>query len=330
MRGHTPRSLAVKFLSVREAPVAVLLAALVIYFALRTPGFLEPQGLLDIARQYSAYAILAVALTLVIGSAGIDISVGSVLGLSAVVLGVALTRGDASLGLACLLSLGTGTLFGLANGAAVAVMRLQPVVVTLSTMATARGLAYVIAGRGVSSISLPARAEPLQNAAYLSPAPVVVALVIAAVGSLVLTRSAFGRGLLATGSNEKAAGLSGINVQRTKLAAYTATGALAGLSGIMTAGLMSTATTDAGLGYEFEAITAVLMGGTSVTGGEATVMGSVLGVAAAAVINRGLGLMGVSDHWRMMCLGIILIVSVLLDRVRNRIAQSSAAGEGAV
>ena len=309
----------VRVASIKELPVAALFAILFLYFAMRAPGFAEGRGLVDCARQYSCYAMLAVGLTLVIASAGIDISVGSVVGFSAVVLGVTLSRTGFGLAAACLAAILAGAAFGTFNGLAVARMRLQPVVVTLSTMAAARGLAYVVAGAGISSINLPARAGWLENAAYNSPAPVVLAVLVAVAGWLALSRTGFGRSVLAIGGNEKAARLSGIDVARVKIAVYLVSGALAGLAGVMTAGMMSTATTDAGLGYEFEAITAVLMGGTSILGGEATVVGSVLGVATAATINRGFGLMGISDLWRMMCLGLILIASVLVDRARRRV-----------
>jgi len=321
---RTPQSGAIL---TREAPVLVLLVGLIVYFSLRAPGFVEAQGLVDCARQYASYAILAAGLTLVIGSGGIDISVGSVLGFSAVVLGIALTKTEMPLVCACLLSIGSGTTFGVLNGVGVAVIGLQPVVVTLSTMAAARGLAYVIAGQGVSSISLPDRAQWLQNASYSTPAPLVLALLVGAAGAVTLSRTVFGRALLAIGGNEKAARLSGIRVPRVKLLVYAITGALSGIAGVMTAGLMSTATTDAGTGYEFEAITAVLMGGTSIAGGEATVVGSLLGVTAAAVLNRGFGLMGITDHWRMMFLGLILIASVLLDRARGYAAHRGTTGE---
>lgn len=323
-------SLIVKLAGIKELPVMLLFAGLFVYFCIRLPSFLELQGLLDYAKQYASVAILAVGLTLVIGSAGIDISVGSVLGFSSIVLGVVLSRTGTSLALACLLAVASGTAFGALNGFAVAKLKLQPVVVTLSTMAAARGLIYVLAGQSISSINLPNRALPLENAAYNSPAPVLIALSIAIIGSILLSRTSFGRSLLATGANEKAAYLSGINVDRIKIAAYTITGALSGIAGILTAGLMNTATTQAGTGSEFEAITAVLMGGTSIMGGEATVIGSVLGVLAVATLDRGFGLMGIqnSDLWRMMCLGLILIASILLDGLRRYIARKSAVGEG--
>jgi len=303
----------------RELPVAVLIVILIAYFSLRVPGFSEAQGLLDCARQYSCYAVLAVGLTLVIAAGGIDISVGSVVGFSAVVLGASLSRTSIGLAGACALGIATGAAFGLFNGTAVARLGLQPVVVTLSTMAGARGLGYVVAGAGVSSISLPARAEPLVQAAYTSSAPLVLAVLAAAAASVALTRTGFGRSVLAIGGNENAARLSGIDVAKVKTTVYLLSGTLAGLAGVTTAAMMSTATTDAGLGYEFEAITAVLLGGTSIAGGEATVVGSVLGVAAAATISRGFGLMGLSDLWRMMCLGLMLIASVIMDRARRRV-----------
>ena len=315
-----------RLIQIRELPVIFLCAWLFIYFALRVPNFVDGMGILDDIKQYASYAILAVGLTLIIGSGGIDISVGSVLGFSTVLLGVVLSRTGSSLAIACLLAIAAGTAWGAFNGFAVARLKLQPIVVTLSTWAAARGLAYVIAGQGVSSIKLAASADSLVNLTYASPAPLVLALVVATAGWLALARMSFGRHILAIGSNEEASRLSGINVTRTKFAVYTITGFLAGVAGVITAGMMNTAVTDAGLGYEFEAITAVLIGGTSISGGEATVLGSVLGVTAVALLNRGLGLMGINDLdlWRMLCLGVILIASVLLDQLRKRAARTSA------
>lgn len=315
-----------KLLQVKELPVIVLCAGLFIYFALRVPNFVDTLGMLDDIKQYASYAILAVGLTLIIATGGIDISVGSVLGFSTVLLGITLSRTGSSLAVACLLAIAAGSAWGAFNGFAIARLRLQPIVVTLSTMAAARGMAYVMAGQGISSIKLPASADLLSSMTYASPAPVILALVVAVAGWLALACSPFGRQILAVGSNEEAARLSGIDVKRTKLAVYAITGFLAGIAGVITAGMMNTATTEAGLGYEFEAITAVLIGGTSISGGEATVLGSVLGVIAVALLNRGLGLLGINDLdlWRMLCLGVILIVSVFLDRLRKHAARRSA------
>lgn len=232
-----------------------------------------------------------------------------------------MSRTNIDAGLACVIAVLAGTSFGMLNGLSVAFLKLQPVVVTLSTMAAARGLTYVIAGQGMTSINLPQRAEWLGKLAYLSPAPLVLALLVAAAGSVILSRTVFGRAILAVGSNEEAARFSGIDVKRTKLAVYTITGMLCGLAGVLTTGMMYTATTDAGMGYEFEAITAVLIGGTSIMGGEATVIGSVFGILIAAVLSRGLGVLGVNDLWRMMCLGLILMASVLMEGAKRYAAR---------
>ncbi len=227
---------------------------------------------------------------------------------------------------ACLAALIAGSVWGMLNGFFIARLKLQPIVVTLSSMAAARGMAYVIAGQGVSSIPLPAEAAGLVNLTYGSYSPLILALVVAVGGWLVLVKTPLGRYILAVGSNEEAARFSGIDVAKTKLWIYSITGFLAGLAGIVTAGMMNTSITDAGLGYEFEAITAVLIGGTSISGGEATVVGSILGVVAVSMLNRGLGLMGINDLelWRMLCLGVILISSVLLDQLRKRAMSKSA------
>lgn len=325
MKRHRLNGL-LSLLHVRELPVVVLFVGALLFFNYKVPGFIEWQGLPDSFRAYTPHLIIAVGLTLIIGTAGIDISVGSVVGFSAVLLGVLLSRTEISLGLACAAAVGSGAVVGAFNGWAVSRMRLQPVVVTLSTMAAVRGLAYIVAGTGVSSIDLPERADWLGWVNYESPAPLVLAAVVAAAGYLALARTTFGRSVLAIGSNEEAARLSGIGVERVKFTVYAVTGALAGIAGVMTTGMMYTSTTEAGMGYEFEAITAVLMGGTSIMGGEATVIGSVFGILAVAVINRGFGMMAIEnqDQWRMMCLGLILISSVLLDGLRKYIARRSA------
>ncbi|NLN77302.1 MAG: ABC transporter permease [Armatimonadetes bacterium] len=314
-----------RLIAIKESPVLVLCVGLFICFAIYVPNFLDGPGILDDVKQYASYAILAVGMTLIIGSAGIDISVGSVLGFSTVLFGCAMARGMGLMS-ACLAALIAGSVWGMLNGFFIARLKLQPIVVTLSSMAAARGMAYVIAGQGVSSIPLPAEAAGRVNLTYGSYSPLILALVVAVGGWLVLVKTPLGRYILAVGSNEEAARFSGIDVAKTKLWIYSITGFLAGLAGIVTAGMMNTSITDAGLGYEFEAITAVLIGGTSISGGEATVVGSILGVVAVSMLNRGLGLMGINDLelWRMLCLGVILISSVLLDQLRKRAMSKSA------
>jgi len=307
----TDRNLAARIVAIRELPALVLFAGLFVYFALHAPEFANAADLADRFRQYVPQAMLAVALTLIIGSGGIDISVGSVLGLCTVVLGAVTLRGVGPAH-ACLLAVATGCAIGAFNGLAVAKIRLQPVVVTLSTWGAARGLCYVIAGRN-TSITLP----PTLSVLYESPAPIVLAIAVILTGVLILHSTVLGRGILAVGGSEQAARFSGINVAGVKLRLYTFAGAMAGLAAIVTAGWMNTASTEAGKGYEFEAITAVLIGGTSIYGGEASVIGSMFGVAAIAILSRGFGLMAVSEHWQRLFLGLILIASVLLDRLRR-------------
>lgn len=309
----------IRLAGAKELPILLIFVTVFIYFSSRLPDFAELDGLMDFARQYSCHALIAVGLTLVIATGGIDISVGSVVGLCAVVFASLLSRTPISITWACVLTVAVGCLCGFFNGFAVARLRLQPVAVTLSTMATARGLAYVIAGTGISTISLPPRAEKLVKLCYETEAPIILALIVAIIIWTLLSRTAFGRYVLAIGGNQQAAWLSGISTARVKIAVYVVSSVLASLGGIITASMMSTATTDAGLGYEFEAITAVLIGGTSIFGGEATVLGSIIGIATTAIINRGFGLMGISDLWRMMCLGVILILAVILDSIRKRI-----------
>ncbi len=299
-----------------------ILAGLTVYFSLTQEAFLDGSNLLSLARQYSELGLVAVGMTLVIAAGGIDISVGGTVGLTGMLLGVLVTGCGWEVLPAALAALAAAGCVGAVNGFAVAYLGLQPVLVTLATMSLTRGAAYVLTG-GVSLSGFPARFTDLATTDVPGtgiPLPVAVTAAAFVTGGVVLRRMAFGRAVLACGASPEAAELSGIRVRRVRFATYLVLSLLAGLAGIMLTARVSTSFADAGRNYEFEAITAVVLGGTSLTGGEASILGTLAGVCTMAVLRNGLSLAGESDLTRTQMLAAALLAAVLIDNLRRRLA----------
>lgn len=307
----------------KETAVFGLFLAVFIVFARMTDRFATPDNLFNVARQYSELAVVAVGLTMVIIAGGLDISVGSVVGLSSILFGFVVTRAGMNVWLACLLAIVTGFACGTINALVITKLKVQPIVATLAMMSVARGLAYVLSearslggfpdafvGLGQTDVG------PIPALGYV-PLPVVVALAIVLAGFVLLRYAAFGRGIYAIGASEEAARLSGVNVFGTQLFVYGLTGVLCGLGGIMMAARVASSVPDAGSGFEFEAITAVVMGGSSLKGGEGSIVGTIIGVAVMAVLRNGLNLIGVPNIWQVLFLGVMLILAVLGDNLRS-------------
>ncbi len=295
-----------------------ILAGLTVYFSLTQEAFLDGSNLLSLARQYSELGLVAVGMTLVIAAGGIDISVGGTVGLT----GMLVTGCGWEVLPAALAALAAAGCVGAVNGFAVAYLGLQPVLVTLATMSLTRGAAYVLTG-GVSLSGFPARFTDLATTDVPGtgiPLPVAVTAAAFVTGGVVLRRMAFGRAVLACGASPEAAELSGIRVRRVRFATYLVLSLLAGLAGIMLTARVSTSFADAGRNYEFEAITAVVLGGTSLTGGEASILGTLAGVCTMAVLRNGLSLAGESDLTRTQMLAAALLAAVLIDNLRRRLA----------
>ncbi|MCL6629183.1 MAG: ABC transporter permease [Armatimonadetes bacterium] len=303
----------------KELAVLLLFLGIFAMFAVKTPQFATPYNLLNVARQYSELAVVAVGLTMVIIAGGIDISVGSVVGLSSIMVGVLAVNMHLNIWLACFLALLTGLACGMTNGFAITRLGIQPIVTTLAMMSTARGLAYVLSDARTIS-GLPMSFTGLDQVSMGAvPLAVVLALVIVVAGTVTLRQTAFGRSVYAVGANEEAARLSGTNTRQVKMLVYSLTGMLAGLSGIMMTTRVSCALPDAGLGFEFEAITAVVMGGSSLKGGEGNIVGTIIGVGIMGILRNGLNLIGVTDTWKVLFLGVMLIIAVLVDNLRTMV-----------
>jgi len=272
---------------------------------------------MNILLHVSVIGIVAVGMTFVIVSAGIDLSVGSILALSSVIAASALKLGvPGIIGIA--IGLGIGAICGVFNGIIIAKGKIPPFIVTLGMMGIARGLALIIA-EGRSIYGFPASFLVLGQARLGGqwPLPALVFLVVVILGHFVLFHTRLGQYALVIGDNEAAARVTGIHINRVKIALYGISGTLAALGGLVFASRLNAAEPTAGLGYELDAIAAVIIGGTSLFGGQGSVLGTLVGVLLVGVLRNGLNLMAVSPYYQQVAIGLVVIGAVLLDRLRG-------------
>ncbi|MHB1307641.1 MAG: ABC transporter permease [Limisphaerales bacterium] len=291
----------------------LVLVAVGIALAVAKPVFLTPGNLVNVVRQISINGILAVGVTLVLLSGGVDLSLGSVVALAGVVAAWFARSPDAFL-LPVMMGVLAGTTCGAMNGWVVTRGGVAPFIVTLGMMTAARGVALLISeGRPVSGLSPAFRA--LGSGDWLGiPYPVLVLVTVAGAMAVILRNVRWGRHLYAVGGNEHAARASGLDVANIRLAAYTLCGALAGLAGVVLASRLTTGQPNAGVGYELDAIAAVVIGGTSLSGGVGGVGGTILGALLMGVINNGLDLLNVSSYYQAVIKGVIIVGAVWLDK----------------
>lgn len=282
-----------------------------------SPYFLTVDNLFAIGLQMSVVAIMAIGQMMVIVSAGIDLSVGSVMALAGV--GTTMLLAD-GVGIfpAILVGLAVGTLCGALAGALIAWGHIPPFIATLGIMGIARGAALLLTG-GVPIFGLPADFNFLGGGRVLGviPVPVIFTIVLAFIGHFILTRLPFGRYIFAIGSNQVAARLSGINVQWNLLKIYAINGLLTGFAGIVMASRLSTGQPTAGTGYELDVIAACVIGGASLSGGEGTILGAIIGALIMGVLRNGCNLLDVSAFWQQIAIGSIIIIAVFSDQYRK-------------
>lgn len=285
--------------------------------ALATPVFLRPSNLINVARQISINAVLAAGQTFVILTAGIDLSVGSVLAVGSIVSTDLAVKGMPFL-LAMLVGLLAASILGSLNGVLVAKTKIPPFIVTLGTMNIGRGITYLWTGAHVVS-GVP-RQFTFAGRGMIGPVPVPVIIMLAVyiVGHFILTRTKFGRFVYAIGGNIETARLSGIDVRTCLFIVYTVCGALSGLGGLILAGRLSSGQPEAGVGYELDCIAAVVVGGTSFVGGEGSIWGTLIGAFTIGVLRNGLNLLNISAFWQQIAIGAVIIAAVFIDMLRRR------------
>jgi ribose transport system permease protein len=293
------------------------LIVLFVALSIASPYFLTANNLASVARQTAVFNTMALGMTIVIISGGIDLSVGSILGLSGLIGTMALERGY-PIGIGVLIGVAAGTLCGFANGLMVTRLRIPPFVVTLGTLGIFRGLALIISN-GLPVHKIPAGFSFLGEGNLAGVPSVVWMLVICAVAvHVVLEHTRLGRYAFAIGSNRVASVYAGIPVSFHVTSVYAIGGALTGLAGMIEASRLMTGQPTAGQGYELQAIAAVVIGGGSLNGGEGSVVGTLIGAFIMGLLSNGADLLNISNYWQQVIIGAVIILAVTLDEVRKR------------
>jgi inositol transport system permease protein len=323
---------------VRKYAIVLIFIARFIAMALLTDAFLSPRNLLNIVRQISVVGLIAIGVTMVIITTGIDLSSGSVLALSAVIVASLAQQPDwhdakfpgleLPLIVPILAALLVGAACGWVNGALIAGFRIPPFIATLGMMTIARGFALIYSNRPVSGLTdsfnyigqgeifkvMPVAGQPDMGI----PIPILILLAVAIAAHIMLNNTRFGRHIYAIGGNEQAARISGLNVGRIKIGVYTIAGLLAGLSGLVLTSRIGSGQAGLGVGYELDAIAAAVIGGVSLSGGIGTIWGTMVGALIIGVLNNGLDLLNVSAYWQTIVKGSIIVAAVIIDERKNR------------
>ncbi len=319
-----------RIFQVRELGVLFALIVLVIAITTQTPYFFTSQNIFNVLRGMSTVGIMAIGMTMIIVTAGIDLSVGSVLAASAMLTARVMFTGIASPWGSVAIGLGFGMLLGLINGLIITKVRVNPFITTLGMLSIGRGTTLFLASnlQGTVASNIPMRDETVNflGGGYIEnvplvgriPFPVIEMFVLVIIFSLFMRYTVLGRQIYAVGSNETAARLSGVPVDRVKIFAYTITGFFCALAGIMNAGLLSTAAANAGQGTELDVIAAVVIGGASLSGGEGTIFGAIIGAAIMAVLRNAFVLLHFPSYMQTITIGIVIIVAVAVDQLRRR------------
>lgn len=316
------RAVSARVLGVEGMPIVLAFAAVVIAFSLRVPSFVDPDALRYYLNEEVPVFIITAGLALVIIAGGIDLSVGSVLGLSA---GMSLwaSMGGANTAVAVLVGIGTGLAFGLLNGLVIVKLRLNDFIVTLGTLNIGAGLLVVLTDHVQLVGTKDGTYTGIANSSIIGlTSAMVLALVIVVVLHAVLVRTAFGRRLRATGMGSAPALVAGIDTSRIKLYAYVASGGLAGFGGVLLASRLNSVQPGLAGGYELAAIAAAVLGGVSLAGGRGGIWQAALGALLLVTLKQGLRLMGVDPLIFSIITGICILVGVIVDRGIRRIALS--------
>ncbi|MDM0116506.1 ABC transporter permease [Variovorax sp. J22R133] len=302
------------------------LLVLMMFFSFASPNFLQADNMVAILQATAVNGVLAIACTFVIITSGIDLSVGTMMTFCAVMAGVVLTYWGMPLYMGVVAAIFFGALCGFVSGVIIAKLKVPPFIATLGMMMLLKGLSLVISGTkpiyfndtpGFTYISQESLigewfpALPIPNA-------VLILFVVAIVASIVLNKTPLGRYTFALGSNEEAVRLSGVNVDFWKIVVYTVSGAICGIAGLIIASRLNSAQPALGQGYELDAIAAVVIGGTSLSGGTGTVIGTIIGAFIMSVLTNGLRIMSVAQEWQTVVTGVIIILAVYMDIIRRK------------
>lgn len=303
--------------------LGILIAFAVLYAFLAinpatSESFLTRQNMFNVLRQLSTNLYLACGMTMIIILGGIDLSVGSIIALSGCVAAACVSRHGMPIPVALLIGVIIGVVFGMINGIVICKTTIPPFIVTLATMNIARGFAYVYTGG--SPVRVVTKEWQFIGAGYIGPipTPVIILLIVLIITGIIMNSTKLGRHIYAVGGNVQAAQFSGISVMRVKFCVYSFSGLMAGLAGVVLASRMYSGQPTAGNGAEMDAIAAVVVGGTSMSGGSGKIGGTIIGALIIGFLNNGLNLLNVNSFWQYVVKGTVILLAVFLDFVRNR------------
>ena len=327
--GFSPKSLKDRLLrpATRQKLLAFAsLVVLMVFFSFASPQFLQADNLVGILQSTAVNGVLAIACTFVIITSGIDLSVGTLMTFCAVMTGVVLTYMGMPLWLGICAAIFFGALSGFVSGLLIAKLKIPPFIATLGMMMLLKGLSLVISGTkpiyfndtpGFTAISQDSLIGDIVPALPI-PNAVLILFLVAVAASIVLNRTLLGRYTFALGSNEEAVRLSGVNTDFWKIVVYTVSGGVCGIAGLLIASRLNSAQPALGQGYELDAIAAVVIGGTSLSGGTGTIVGTIIGAFIMSVLTNGLRILSVAQEWQTVVTGVIIILAVYADILRRR------------
>ncbi|HHY58261.1 MAG TPA: ABC transporter permease [Chloroflexi bacterium] len=307
--------------------IVLILLAMMLAFSLLSEGFFTTRNIFNIIRQISFMGLIAIGVTMVIITGGIDLGSGSVLALTAV-LATSLAQLQTSATLKypglevpvivpIVVALGVGALTGVINGSLISKFKIPPFIATLGMMTVARGFALIYSNKPLSQLT-PEYNFIGQGAIFGVPFPVILLILVAVTIHIMLNNTPFGRYIYALGGNEQAARISGVNIDRVKIGVYTLAGLLSGLAGLVVSSRVGSGQPGQGVGIELDAIAAAVIGGTSLSGGIGTIWGTMVGAMIIGVLDNGLILLNVDQYWITIVKGTIIVVAVIIDQRKNR------------
>jgi ribose transport system permease protein len=301
------------------------LVLLLVYFSFASPAFMQTDNMINILQATAVNGVLAIASTFVIITAGIDLSVGTLMTFCAVMAGVFLTYWELPMWTGIVAAIATGALSGGVSGTLIAKMKVPPFIATLGMMLVLKGLSLVVSGDKPIYFSNTENFSTISQDSLLGyvvpglpiPNAALILFVMAILAAAVLNRTALGRYTFAIGSNEEAVRLSGVSVDRWKIIIYGLGGAICGVAGLLLASRINSAQPALGQGYELDAIAAVVIGGTSLSGGTGTILGTIIGAFIMSVLTNGLRILSVAQEWQFVVTGVIIILAVYADMLRR-------------
>lgn len=299
----------------RKYGILLMLIALIVFFSFGSEHFMSVSNMMNVLRQSAVTGICAVGLTFVMLTGGIDLSIGAVIGMASVVASISMATLNLPPVVAILLALIVGSAIGALNGILVTYIKIPPLIATLGTMTSFRGLCYILTG-GLPVYGFPDSFGMIgKGYLFIIPVPAIIMVVVLVIGWYILNKTRYGRYLYAIGGNEEAARLSGINVNKNMVLTYVYCGLLAAIAGVVELSRLSSGQPNAGDGFEMTVITSVVLGGISVSGGEGKFMGVVIGVFIMGVLVNGLVMMNIYEFYQQLIRGIVLLLAVSIDQI---------------